>query len=82
MVKKVQSELQLAADRIREMQVAVETTKSNLQECQIAYSEAMRNLKDTEGLLRAQEEKLQRELQVVKDIIGYDQRMAPLKEFF
>lgn len=82
MVKKVQSELQLAADRIREMQVAVETSKSNLQECQIAYSEAMRNLKDAEGLLRAQEEKLQRELQVVKDIIGYDQRMAPLKEFF
>lgn len=70
------SELQKAADRVREMQVAVDKMEKNLKVCEGEYSslklkteEAYRNLADTAGLLKAQKDKLNRETQAALDIL-------------
>lgn len=76
-MSKQKSELQLAADRVREMQVAIENMEKNLQVCQDEYQvckknldEAARNLADTEDLLMAQRNKLEREIESVRNIVG------------
>lgn len=78
MAKQKQSELQKAADRVRDMQVAVEKMEGNLQVCVREYekydllrAEASRNLEDTQGLLYAQRDKLMREIESVRKLVGY-----------
>lgn len=78
MAKQVRSELQKAADRVREMQVAVEKMEKNLDVCVQEYekydllrAEASRNLEDTRGLLYAQRDKLAREIESVRKLVGY-----------
>lgn len=72
MTKERKSELQKSADRAREMQAAVDKMENNLKVCEKEYEqlqlkmdEALRNLQDTRGLLHAQREKLERELNSV-----------------
>jgi hypothetical protein len=71
-----QTQLQLAAARVAEMEVAVSTTEEDLVECQrafeiakIAYDEANRNLSDTLDLLQARRSKLDRERASVGSIM-------------
>lgn len=78
MSKKEKSELQLAADRVRVIQVAIDSMKANLQVCETEYkraslmlAETTRNLQDTQDLLAAQTSKLEREIQSVRNIVGY-----------
>lgn len=66
--KDTRTELQKAADRVAEMEVAVANTKQDLNVCEeefkiaeLAYAEAERNLRDTQDLLNARINKLQRE---------------------
>lgn len=80
MTKKVQSQLQLAADRVREMKIAVDASEKNLLECQLAYHEARRNLLDTEGFLAAQKDKLNREIQSIRTIVGIHSGDSVFKE--
>lgn len=77
MARQVKSELQKAADRVRVMQVAVQNTEKNLEICAAEWSkydllkaEAGRNLEDTRSLLNAQRDKLEREVQSVRNIVG------------
>lgn len=77
MTNKAKSQLQLAADRVREMQVAVEKTEKDFKACQddlakaeIKIVEAKRNYDDTLTFLRAQREKLERSLQEVRNLVG------------
>ena len=77
MTSKTKSQLQLAADRVREMQVAIEKSEKNFKVCQedlskaeIKIVEAKRNYDDTLTFLRAQREKLERSLQEVRNLVG------------
>ena len=76
-MKNPKSQLQLAADRVREMQIAVEKSEKNFKVCQedlakaeIKIVEAKRNYDDTLTFLRAQREKLERSLQEVRNLVG------------
>lgn len=78
MTKKVRSALQLAADRVRDMEVAVAKTRSNLKICladfevaKLAYETASRNMYDTMDFLSAQQSKLGREVASVQEIINF-----------
>jgi hypothetical protein len=73
----MRSHLQEAADRVRTQQEACEKTDSWLKVCQdeytkakMAFAEAERNLNDTKSLLHAQQCKLIREVNSVRDIVG------------
>jgi hypothetical protein len=72
MAKEKKSELQGAADRVREMAEAVkESIKEENKQVEICndlmnkWAAAQRKLEDARSLLRAQKEKLQRELDTV-----------------
>jgi hypothetical protein len=78
------SELQKAADRVREIQEAVDIRQEHLavckrevEQCKLAYDEALRNYGDAESLLGAQFEKLYREKKSVLTLLGYGN---PLEE--
>jgi len=73
----MKSHLQQAADRVREIKVAVEKTEGWLAVCEeeyqkakMAFAEAERNLNDTKSFLYAQQCKLGREINSVRDIVG------------
>ena len=70
------SELQKAADRVRAIKQAIDNSKANLAVChqeietaKLAYEEAARNLGDAQGLLYAQEQKLEREREAVMTVL-------------
>lgn len=72
------SELQLAADRVRQMTLAVESSERDLKECEdlcskarIVYEETSRDLSDTRDLLNARQCKLYREVETVRNIVGF-----------
>jgi len=78
----MKSELQKAADRVRDIQAAIDDYEANRLLCiegvneakavafqaQFALNEELRKLADTESLLRAQYEKRSRELREVSSI--------------
>lgn len=83
-VTEQKSELQLAADRVREIQIAIDIRQEHLavckrevSQCKLAYEEAVRNEADTNSLLNAQYEKLHREKKSVLTLLGYGN---PLEE--
>lgn len=78
------SELQLAADRVREMTKAVESTEKDLKVCEdentearIRFEETIRHLRDTTDMLYAKRCKLEREVDTVRSIVGLGACPAP-----
>jgi hypothetical protein len=74
-----ETELQKAAVRVADITRAVERSKEALVICLedheqkwLAYQEAKRNLDDTQTLLRAQQEKRDRELGTVQQMLFQD----------
>lgn len=74
--KKKKTQLELATERVVQMQEAVASMEANYELCKqdfesakVAFEEAQRNMNDTFGLLNAQQQKLEREKSGLADIL-------------